>query len=111
MSTFVVSLKTCVGCAPKYTYVYQVQSMSPDVKLVKTETKLPQPGIMGGSKTYEFTFAWNRHQTTQLPYVHFGKMNRLGQAVSEMLYTVNPLTLESVLVTTSDQESEKDPVF
>jgi hypothetical protein len=111
MSTFVVNLKTCVGCSPMYTYVYEVSGMSPDVKLIKTETKLPQPGVMGGSKTYQFTFAWNRHTATQLPYVHFRKNNRLGQAVSDMLYTVNPMTLESVLVNTSDAGAEKDHGF
>lgn len=107
MSTFVVNLTTCVGCAPKYTYKYQVTSLSPEVQLLSMETKLPRPGIMGGSKTYQFTFSWNRYQATRLPYIHFRKSNMLGQDVTDLLYTVDPLTLEPVLVDTSNVDADK----
>lgn len=111
MSTFVINLTTCVGCAPKYTYSYQVTSLSPDVHLLNTETKLPRPGIMGGTKTYQFTFLWDRSTATKLPYVHFRKSNRLGEAISDDLYTVNPLTMESVLVNTSDAGAKFNHAF
>jgi hypothetical protein len=54
-----VKLSSCIGCSPKYTFIYQLLNHTDGLSLIKEDCIKPSIGIRGGYIHYIYYFETN----------------------------------------------------